>query len=72
MASQKQNDEWKTVDDPETPEDDRDVLACALGQFSWFYFIARAFPRTHGGVQAQGHAKPTHWMHLPKPPKSTG
>lgn len=59
---------WKLAD--EAPEDGREVLACFKGQHTWVVFLARAYPRSHGGLRATGYASPTHWTDLPKLPAS--
>lgn len=58
---------WQLV--ATAPIDGRKVLACFKGQFDWVIFTASAMPQTHGGVQAPGHAAPTHWMPMPEPPR---
>jgi hypothetical protein len=55
--------QWRSIET--APKDGSEILACFQGQFRWVMFVALAFG---ADSNAQGYAKPTHWMPLPAAP----
>lgn len=57
--------EWMPIET--APKDGQKVLAAFKGQFDWVIFVGYA--TANNGVFCPNHARPTHWMPLPPPPK---